>query len=228
MATFVLIPGADGSGWYWHRVAHLLQQDAHDVVSVDLPVADPTAGLDEYVDAVTVAIGGRRGELTVVAQSLGGFIAPLVAARMPSVQIVLINAMVPLPGESAGKWWQSTGHEEARRKHYGRLGLDLSEVFDPMQAFFHDVPADVVAQAIARGEPVTRFDNLFSQPWPLDSWPKVPTRFMQARDDRFFPLEFAHRIVAERLDIPVEELPGGHLVALSQPEEVAERLCGRR
>jgi pimeloyl-ACP methyl ester carboxylesterase len=97
-----------------------------------------------------------------------------------------------------------------------------------MEAFFHDVPADVVAQAIARGEPVTRFDNLFSQPWPLDSWPKVPTRFMQARDDRFFPLEFQHRIVAERLDIPVEELPGGHLVALSQPEEVAERLCGRR
>jgi hypothetical protein len=40
-------------------------------------------------------------------------------------------------------------------------------------------------------------------------------------------VEFQRRIVAERLDMPVEELPGGHLVALSQPEEVAETLYGR-
>jgi len=226
VATFVLIPGADGSAWYWHRVAPLLQRLGHEVAAVDLPVADPAAGFDAYVGAVTAAIGGRRGEFTLVAQSLGGFIAPLVARRIPSVQIVLINLMVPLPGESAGDWWESSGQEEARRRHYGRLGLDLPEVFDPMEAFFHDVPADVLAQAIARGEPVTRFDTLFSQPWPLEAWPNVPTRFMQARDDRFFPLEFQRRVVAERLHIPVEELPGGHLVALSQPEEVADRLRG--
>jgi hypothetical protein len=33
-------------------------------------------------------------------------------------------------------------------------------------------------------------------------------------------------VVSERLGIPVEEMPGGHLVALSRPEEVAERLQG--
>ncbi len=31
---------------------------------------------------------------------------------------------------------------------------------------------------------------------------------------RFFPLEFQRRIVAERLGGQVQELPGGHLVAL--------------
>jgi len=46
------------------------------------------------------------------------------------------------------------------------------------------------------------------------------------RDDRFFPLEFQRLVVSERLGIPVEEMPGGHVVALSRPGEVVERLLG--
>jgi hypothetical protein len=45
-----------------------------------------------------------------------------------------------------------------------------------------------------------------------------------ARDDRFFPAEFQRRVARERLGLPVDEMPGGHLVALSQPEELAIRL----
>jgi hypothetical protein len=194
------------------------------VVAVDLPVADPEAGLDQYVEAVMAAIGDRRGDLVLVAQSLAGFIAPLVADWVPVTRIVLLNAMVPRPGESAGMWWESTGQALARTEHYLRLGLDLPMEFDPIEAFFHDVPADVVAEAMARGAPAVRFDTVFSQPWPLPAWPKVATRFLQARDDRFFPLEFQRRIVSERLGIEVEELPGGHLVALSHPEDVGKRL----
>lgn len=225
MATYALIPGADGSAWYWHRVVPLLEQHGHQVVAVDLPVADSTAGLEQYVDAVMTSIRGWRGELILVAQSLAGFIAPLVAQQATVAQMVLLNAMVPRPGESAGEWWASTGQDRARAEHYRRLGLELPAEFDPIEAFFHDMPADVVAQAVARGAPQVRFDTLFSQPWPLPAWPGVPTRFLQAREDRFFPLEFQRRVVAERLGVAVEELPGGHLVALSHPEEVARRVA---
>jgi hypothetical protein len=38
------------------------------------------------------------------------------------------------------------------------------------------------------------------------------------------PLEFQRRVVRERLGIGLDEMPGGHLVALSQPEELADRL----
>jgi len=44
------------------------------------------------------------------------------------------------------------------------------------------------------------------------------------REDRFFPLEMQRRVVRERLGPEVEELPGGHLVALSRPVEPAEAL----
>jgi pimeloyl-ACP methyl ester carboxylesterase len=43
-------------------------------------------------------------------------------------------------------------------------------------------------------------------------------------DDRLFPLEFQRRVVASRLGLEVEVMPGGHLMALSQPEELASRI----
>lgn len=224
MTTFVLIPGAGGSGWYWHRVSPILIDAGHEALSVDLPITDPEAGFDEYVSAITQVMPDRNANYVLVAQSLAGFVAPLVAKRMPVRMIILLNAMVPRPGESAGEWWEATGQAEARAQLYERMGWTLPPDFDPFEAFFHDVPEDVVEEARAMGEPIAQFDRLFSQPWPLKAWPDVETHFLQAKEDRFFPLEFQRRVVRERLGIPVEELPGGHLVALSQPVELATRL----
>jgi hypothetical protein len=44
------------------------------------------------------------------------------------------------------------------------------------------------------------------------------------RDDRFFPTEFQRRVARERLGISAEEMPGGHLLALSHPAELSTRL----
>jgi pimeloyl-ACP methyl ester carboxylesterase len=91
-----------------------------------------------------------------------------------------------------------------------------------VEAFFHDVPADVKAAALAEEPPQSA--TPFDEPWPLTSWPDVPTRFVQGRDERFFPLAFQRRVVRERLGIEVEEVPGGHLVALSRPVELVDKL----
>jgi pimeloyl-ACP methyl ester carboxylesterase len=69
--VFALIPGAGGAAWYWHRVVPELQARDVDAVAVDLPGADPSAGLPEYTDAVVAAIGDRTSVL-LAAQSLGG------------------------------------------------------------------------------------------------------------------------------------------------------------
>ena len=72
--SYLLIPGAGGAAWYWHRVVELLD----DAVAVDLPGADPAAGLPEYSDRIVAA---GRGEVVLVAQSLGAFSAlPAVSA----------------------------------------------------------------------------------------------------------------------------------------------------
>ena len=227
MTTFVLVPGAGGQAWYWHRVVPELQARGHEAIAVDLPAADDGAGFTEYADAVVAAVGDRRDGLVLVGQSLGGFTVSLVAERVPVDQIVLLNAMVPKPGESAGEWWEATGQAAARARYAEREGR-TAEGFDPLVDFLHDVPPDIVAEAMAGGE-IVQSGTPFEAPWPLAAWPDVPTRFLQGREDRFFPLEFQRRVVAERLPgVEIEELPGGHLLALSRPVELAEALIAPR
>ena len=229
MAAYVLIPGAGGSAWYWHRLIPELRGRGHAAMAVDLPAADDSAGLTEYTDAVVAAIAGRGDDarpgapLVVVAQSMGGFTGPLVCERVPVDLLVLLNAMVPAPGESGGQWWANTGQEQARADQAARDRREVDGEFDPMTEFFHDVPQEVTAAAMALGEP-PQSGTPFAEPWPLTKWPDVPTKFLQGRDDRFFPLTFQRRVVGERLGLPVDDMPGGHLVALSRPRELADRL----
>jgi len=209
MATFVLIHGAGSDAWYWHLVEPELRRRGHDVVAMDLPCDDDSAGLEDYVDTVVAAIGDHGDDLVLVAQSLAGFTAPLVARRLPVRLIVLVAAMVPAPGESPGDWWANTGHV-------------FPDPFDPMEVFLHDVPADVAA---ASGDHErAQSGTPFEKPWPLETWPEVPTRFLACRDDRLFPADFQRRVVAERLQMTADEMEGGHLPALARPIELSARL----
>jgi pimeloyl-ACP methyl ester carboxylesterase len=222
MATYVLIHGAASDSWYWHPVVPELQARGHDVVAVDLPCDDDAAGFDEYTDAVVESIGDRS-DLVVVAQSLGGFTAPLVCERVPVRLLVLLAAMIPAPNESGGDWWTNTGWDEAHRAQAERDGRSLDGEFDVVEEFLHDLSGDVTAQVLARGERA-QSGTPMEKPWPLDRWPDVPTRVLLCRDDRFFPAPFMRRVAQERLGIIPDEMPGGHLPALGHPRELVERL----
>ncbi|GAA1227266.1 alpha/beta fold hydrolase [Kitasatospora nipponensis] len=223
MTTYVLVPGADGRAWFWHRLVPEVQARGHRAVAVELP-QDDSAGLAEYADAVVRAVDEPRDGLVLVAQSLAGFTVPLVCERLAVDALVLVNAMVPVFGESAGQWWENTGQGAARSAKAVRDGRGPDPAFDVLVDFFHDVPPEVTERALAEevGGPSP---TLFAEPWPLRTWPEVPTRFLQGREDRFFPIEFQRRVVQERLGITVEETPGGHLSALSHPAELAELIC---
>jgi hypothetical protein len=45
-------------------------------------------------------------------------------------------------------------------------------------------------------------------------------------EDRFFPPDFFHRLVAQRLKITPDRIASGHCVALSRPKELADILEG--
>src|SRR5439155_22156209 len=113
MATFVLIPGAGGEAWYWHLVVPEIEARGHEAVAVDLPAGDDDAGWNEYAAAIDGAIGDRS-ELVLVAQSLGGFSAPIVCDRRSVDLLVLLNAMIPAPGETGEAWWSTTKQSAAQ------------------------------------------------------------------------------------------------------------------
>src|SRR6266508_3883462 len=137
MATYVLIHGAGDVGWYWHLVDAALREQGHDVVAPDLPCDDDSAGLSEYADTVLDAIGDRTG-LVVVAQSFGGFTAPLVCDRRPAELLVLVAGMIPSPGEAPEDWWANTGYEREAREQDD----------DVIAAFYHDVAPELAAEAL--------------------------------------------------------------------------------
>ncbi|HET6395141.1 MAG TPA: alpha/beta hydrolase [Blastococcus sp.] len=217
--TFVLVPGAGGDTVFWHRLAAELERRGHRALPVELPVRDDSAGLDAYTDTVVAAIGDRS-PVVLVAQSMGGLTAPLVCERVPVELLVLLNAMVPLPGETGGEWWTATGQGEAAAAYRQQIGLPAE--LDDEQTYFHDMPADVVAAYTA--QEFAQSGRPFEDPWPLDRWPAVPTRVVAGRDDRLFPFEFQRKLAAERLGLDVDEVPGGHCLALSHPVELADRL----
>jgi pimeloyl-ACP methyl ester carboxylesterase len=212
MATFVLIPGAGGMAWYWHRVVPLIRRSGHEAIPIDLPGDDRHAGLTAYADIVISAIA-KRSDAVLVAQSLAGFTAPLVCARTPVRMLVFVNAMIPKPGETAGAWWSATGADEAREQAAARGGYAAE--FDVGTYFLHDVPQEVLRTS---PQPREEAEVVFGEPCRFDRWPDLPIHVLAGRDDRFFPIEFQRRVARERLGKEVEEIPGGHLAALSNAE----------
>lgn len=223
-AIFVLIPGAGGDPWYWHLVVPRLIARGCEAIAVSIPAADDAAGLPEYADAVLRGIGERDpARIVLVAQSLGGFVAPMVRARCPVRMMVFVNAMIPIPGESPGEWFANSGQREARREQASRDGRAVDGAFDPLTEFFHDVPQPVIDAAWARGDP-KQSDAVFGSRCALDRWPATPIRVLVSQQDRFAPVEFQKRLARERVGVDADEMPGGHLVALSRPDELVSHL----
>ena len=176
MRTFVLIPGAGGSAWIWSRVTPFLVEAGHEAIAVDLPGDDETAGLPRYTELVVDAIGSSP-DVVLVAGSLGGFTAPLVCERVPVRELVLVNAMIPDPGETAHDWWAHTvaleaQDEAARAGGYGP--------FDVATYFLHDIDPE--------GEPYQRSeaDIVFDSVCDFEAWPAIGIRVLAGQDDRFF------------------------------------------
>ncbi|TKK89484.1 alpha/beta hydrolase [Herbidospora galbida] len=204
MRTYVLIPGGGAGPGYWSRLVPLLDGE---VIALDLPTADPAAGVPEYADIAVEAVGDRQ-DVVVVAHSLGGLTAPLVAARVRARAIVLITAIVTKPGESGLEWWEATGHSA--------LGIDSS---DERAVFYNGVDPEGIAigDAATRDQSFTPFEAV-GQPWP-----NVHVRFLFCTEDRFFPIDFMRRVVDERLPhAETADVPAGHMPMLSHPKEVAD------
>jgi pimeloyl-ACP methyl ester carboxylesterase len=217
--AFVLVPGAGGSPWYWHRVVPLLHARGKTAVAVDLPGDDETAGLREYSDRIVAAIGESE-DAVLVAQSMGAFSAVMACAQRRVRLLVLLNAMIPLPGETPGEWFENTGAEQARAQAARAGGYPVE--FDLETYFLHDVPAQVAARGAMHARDEAQV--AFGQPCEVGAWPDVQTVVIASRDDRFFPLEFQRRLARQRLACDTDVIPGGHLAALSHPTQLVDRL----
>jgi len=223
MTMFALVHGSGDGGWAWHLVQQALRERGHDAVAPDLPTHRDDATWDDCVNVVVEAVD-RADAVAVVGQSSGGFVAPLVAARLEAMLQVFVAGMVPQPGETAAEWFGNVGWSEAVAE-LGQEDGGLTGNPDPMVAFYHDVPSELATEAMARSRPTGR--RLADTPWPLPRLPTITARYVVTSQDRFIPPPVQRRIAAERLGITApEEIEAGHCVNLGRPEELAELLAG--
>jgi pimeloyl-ACP methyl ester carboxylesterase len=146
----------------------------------------------------------------------------LVCERVAVRELVLVNAMVPLPGERAGDWWAHTGAVEAQEQAAAAGGYGP---FDLATYFLHDVDPLTAAEGEAhqREEAEAAFESVCD----FTTWPTVPIHVLAGADDRFFPLDLQRRVARDRIGLEVDVLPGGHLLPLAQPGPVADYLLRR-
>jgi pimeloyl-ACP methyl ester carboxylesterase len=217
MTTFLLIPGGGSDPSYWRFVVAELATRGHRGIAIDLPCGDDSADLTIYADAVADQCPADARQPVVVAHSFGGFTGALACTRVHASALIYVSAMVPRPGERPDQWWTATGCKQAQQAAARAGGYDP----DDMDALFYSgVDPAVVGAEIERPQS----DTPSRQPWPADSLPLIPTRFVLFADDRFFPEHFMRGVVADRLGITPELVPGGHMAMLSHPTQLVDAL----
>ena len=155
-----------------------------------------------------------------MAQSLGGFTAPLVCAQLEAAALVFVNAMIPVPGETANAWWDAVGSERARieaatvRRLQPRIDLETY--------FLHDVAPDVAAE----GEPYQRneAEAAFGSVCAFDAWPDARSACSRAPMTGSSRRSSSAGSRANGSASTPDVRPGGHLIALANPRAVAEYL----
>ena len=127
--------------------------------------------------------------------------------------------MIPQCNETAGEWWGNTKAVEARLDAARASGY--SAKFDLATYFLHDVPEAVLRDGPSEQRPQAELISC-SRSLRALAFDTDPRRRIGERP--LLPLEFQRNVARDRLKLDVDVLPGGHLVALSNPQGLADQL----
>jgi hypothetical protein len=160
----------------------------------------------------------------LVAHSLAGLVAPLVAAARPVRRVVYLAAMLPEPGRSVDD--RARAGQRMTRRGIGRgqtVRDDGSTEWLPAAAvrtLYPDSPPDRACWAAARLRP--QHWRITAEPSPLAQWPDPPATYVLCRDDQVIDADWARAEAPRRAELV--ELPGDHSPFLARPRELADLL----
>jgi pimeloyl-ACP methyl ester carboxylesterase len=224
--TFALVHGAWHGAWCWERLLEPLRQLGHGAVAVDLLCEDPDAGLDACADSVAAALEGVGGDVVLVAHSLGGLTAPLVAARRPVRALVYLAAFVPEAGRSMADELRSSAEpvllieggretDEAGRSRW-------TDAATTAALLYPDLSRADAEWAFAQLRPQARRPQIELHPAGL---PDVPAASIVCSGDRVVNPAWSRRVARERLGVEPVDLPAGHFSMIAAPEALAAALA---
>lgn len=230
MTTFACIHGAHHRGAHFDLLAGELRARGHAAVAPDLPTTDPGAGAAAYAAAVVSALDGGGDDLVLVAHSMGGLIAPVVAGLRAVRRIVFLAALVPRPGRSFDEVAAADRSVYASHVHQtSALARPDGSAEIPFaracEVFYHDCGFERQRWAHALLRP--QHWKPSQEPSPLERRPDVPATFVVCAADRLVNPEWL-RATAGTWNADVVEIAGGHCPFVSRPAALADLLVSIR
>jgi pimeloyl-ACP methyl ester carboxylesterase len=224
--NLVLIHGSYFGSWCWQPVTPELERLGHRVTAVDLPISERGRGASDYADAV-IDRSGWADAPVLIAHSMAGLVAPVVAARREVRRIIFIASFLAKPGLSAMDQRAAEPIDPttpAATSQWIDLGDGLWSVGPDTarEIFMHDASDEVAAWALPQLRP--QFYGVMSEITPLLEWPDVASDYVVCRDDRACNPEWGRRAAIDRLGVTATEIDGGHSPMLTRPTELAALL----
>ena len=229
MTLFALLHGGMHYGSCWEKVIMELTRRGHVVVAPDLPVDDDSAGAQEWaqvaIDAIEQAADPNAPkDVVIVAHSISGLCAPVIATRYPLRQMVFVGGLLPVPGQSFVEHLAANPDAisfPAPQEHgAGPFGLTWESVRD---GFYPDCPESLARRAF--DELRHQSFTVFTERCPIDRWPDTPSTYVLMRQDRAVAQSWARRNAVDRIGATVVELAGGHSPFFSRPVELSAVLA---
>jgi len=218
-----LVHGSYHGAWCWDLLRPELERLGHRVITMDLPISDPTLGAADYARTVESVLE-PGSEPVLVGHSMAGLVIPLVAANRPIRRLIFLAAFLPSPGRSAND-------QRASEPIDGRVPPTTAEWIDigenvwmvgpktATELFFPDATPAVARWATQRLRPQSY--RVTSETTPLEAWPDVECRSIVCRDDRAINPAWVRAAARERLGVEAVEISGGHSPFLTRPVELA-------
>jgi pimeloyl-ACP methyl ester carboxylesterase len=231
--TFVLVHGGGHGGWCWQRMASVLRNRGHEVWTPTLTGFGERHHLDYgqitfetmVTDVAAVMEFEDLHDVVLVGHSMGGVIVPRVAEASAErvANVVFMAAVVLNDGETLiDAVPQSPA--VARAVTIRQDGTAVTDHAMLVEALLPEASADDRAWVLARHRSYP--PAALVEPGRLSTFLElgIPTGYVVATDDLLVPPGLA-RTFADRLPgAIVAEVPAGHDLMVSRPDESATAL----
>ncbi|HVA24827.1 MAG TPA: alpha/beta fold hydrolase [Chloroflexota bacterium] len=239
MAAFVLIHGAWHGGWCWDKVAALLRDAGHTVVTPDLPGhgsdATPLAdiGLDTYVNRAIEVLEAQQEPVILAGHSMGGLVITQASELRPEKvkALVYVTAFIPRDGESLSQL--SSADQESLLNQNRELDRERGVMWvrpeAHRQVFYHDcTDEDVVRAAQLLVPAVAVKPNVTPVHTTVDAFGRIPKYYVECLQDRAIRPHVQRLMYQHTPCQRVFTLDSSHSPFFSMPSELARCLLAIR
>jgi len=235
MATFILIHGAWHGSWCWERVAPLLTEQGHTVITPDLPgtgkdstpLSDIT--VDHWTHFICDLIRQQNEKVILVGHSRGGIVISQVAEYC-SDQIQGLVYLTAFLIPNGGTLWETLQRHPRPAERPMDLILSADQKTSTLAAtaihdtFYNTTPDDWLERAISLVGPEPMVSFVTPLKLTAEHFEKVPRAYVECLQDRAIPLALQRSMEAKLPCKKVVALDTDHSPFYSSPQLLVSKL----